>query len=1100
MVLVKFFRYFVAMVTFLAISGTTAVSQSPNEKLILVLDASGSMWGQIDGVNKIVIAKQAVNDLLDTLPESQEIGLSAYGHREKGSCADIELLVPPAANSHSAIRAAVDAINPKGKTPLSAAVIAAARELRFEEDPATVILISDGRETCDLDPCAVGAELEATGIGFTAHVIGFDVTGAEDRAQLACLAEETGGRFLSASNATELVAALEEVVVETAPAPPAQSDILLEATDGPDGPVIGNGLVWWLEPEAGDGTRLENFEIGAVRMTAKPGRYSVRVARPATADTAERVVEIVAGGDNHVVLALGAGRPEATISAPATAVAGSTILVTWDGPDAENDQLVVGDPKLNEGLYINFAFTRDGAPAQLQMPPRPGTFEIRYILASDSRRILARVPIEVTPVAASVSGPATADVASEILVDWEGPAYESDLVTIARPDVDGGYHESYGLTRDGSPVTLTMPSEPGTYELRYVMAQDRTVIATQPIEVTAVSATVEGPAVAAMGSEVLVGWTGPAAQNDYISVARPGEPGNRYENYTYVREGSPLKLRMPSEAGGYEIRYVLGQDHVILATQTVTVEPVAASLEAPEAAEIGAEVLVTWDGPDAQNDYISVARTDADGNRYENYTYTREGSPLTLTMPSEPGGYEIRYVLNQDHRVLARKSVTVEDAVVTLEAPATAGVGATIVVGWVGPNARNDYISVARLDADGNRYENYTYTREGTPLKLRMPSEPGDYEIRYVLNQDNRILARAPVTVEAVQVFLDTPSRASVGSTVVVDWVGPDAQNDYISVARPGDPGNGYENYTYTREGTPLKLRMPAEPGEYEIRYVLNQDNTVLERVAVTVEEAEVSVSAPSSAEAGSSVVVDWVGPDAQNDYISVAAVGAAGNGYETYTYTREGSPLRLKMPAEPGEYEIRYVLNQGNTVLAAQAVTVTAVAGSVSVPSEAAAGSDVVVTWEGPGYERDYLTVVPVGAGPGEYRDYAYVSEGSPLTLKMPIEAGDYEIRYVLDQGPKVLARAPIRLTAVTARLSAPAEAAAGSNVLVQWEGPGYQRDFITVVAVGEPDGAYRDYEYTPAGNPVTLTMPDAPGSYEIRYVVEGENKVLARVPITLK
>ena len=71
---------------------------------------------------------------------------------------------------------------------------------------------------------------------------------------------------------------------------------------------------------------------------------------------------------------------------------------------------------------------------------------------------------------------------------------------------------------------------------------------------------------------------------------------------------------------------------------------------------------------------------------------------------------------------------------------------------------------------------------------------------------------------------------------------------------------------------------------------------------------------------------------------------------------------------------------------------------------------------------------------------------------------------------------------------------------MIIQWEGPGYQRDFITVVAVGEPDGAYTDYEYAPSGNPVTLTMPEKPGSYEIRYVVEGENKVLARVPITLK
>ena len=180
---------------------------------MIVFDASGSMWGQIDGEAKISIARRVMGDLLSSLPDNGTLGLAAYGHRVKGDCSDIEILVQPApmAQSKRRILDAVETINPKGKTPLSAAVIAAAASLRHTENAATVVLISDGRETCDLDPCEVATRLETDGVNFTAHVIGFDVAKPEDEAQLQCLAQNTGGQYVKAANADELAKALEQV-------------------------------------------------------------------------------------------------------------------------------------------------------------------------------------------------------------------------------------------------------------------------------------------------------------------------------------------------------------------------------------------------------------------------------------------------------------------------------------------------------------------------------------------------------------------------------------------------------------------------------------------------------------------------------------------------------------------------------------------------------------------------------------------------------------------------------------------------------------------------------------------------------------------------
>jgi len=178
---------------------------------MVVFDGSGSMWGQIDGKAKIEIARDAIKEMVNSWNQESKIGLIAYGHRKKGDCADIETLHPVAVLDKNAFTSSVNAIQPKGKTPISAAVHKAAKELKFTEEKATVILISDGLETCNADPCALATDLEAAGLDFTTHVIGFDINKAES-AKLACLATNTGGKFILASNAAELNKAITETV------------------------------------------------------------------------------------------------------------------------------------------------------------------------------------------------------------------------------------------------------------------------------------------------------------------------------------------------------------------------------------------------------------------------------------------------------------------------------------------------------------------------------------------------------------------------------------------------------------------------------------------------------------------------------------------------------------------------------------------------------------------------------------------------------------------------------------------------------------------------------------------------------------------------
>ncbi|RUV34369.1 VWA domain-containing protein [Mesorhizobium sp. M7A.F.Ca.MR.148.00.0.0] len=318
-------------------------------KVIVILDASGSMWAQIDGKPKLEIARESLRTVLQSVPADAEIGFMAYGHREKGSCDDIQLIVPPQAGSGSAISAAADSLKFLGKTPLTAAVKQAAEALKYTEDKATVVLITDGLETCGGDPCALGKELEASGVDFTADVVGFGLT-ADEGKQIACLADNTGGKYIQASDEKALQEALAETVAAPAPAPepapapapapapePAKPEFnfLPIAVLAEGGDPVTDGNAWEIYKAKPDGTRGDyvSTEYGAYKANLEPGDYIV-VASDGQAKT-EQKVKIEAGQVYKPLFNLNAGtliihpRP----SAGADVVDGAAVVIDYPGAD-----------------------------------------------------------------------------------------------------------------------------------------------------------------------------------------------------------------------------------------------------------------------------------------------------------------------------------------------------------------------------------------------------------------------------------------------------------------------------------------------------------------------------------------------------------------------------------------------------------------------------------------------------------------------------------------------------------------------------------------------------------------------------------------------
>ena len=150
-----------SVLTFLSWSGDTAMAQAPDgARVFLVLDASGSMWGRVGNQTKIEVARETIRSLLKDWRPQDQLGLVTYGHRRKGDCGDIEVLRQVGPVDADALMAQVNGISPKGMTPMTASVKMAAEQLKSSEGLTSVILVSDGVETCKADPCSVAAELK----------------------------------------------------------------------------------------------------------------------------------------------------------------------------------------------------------------------------------------------------------------------------------------------------------------------------------------------------------------------------------------------------------------------------------------------------------------------------------------------------------------------------------------------------------------------------------------------------------------------------------------------------------------------------------------------------------------------------------------------------------------------------------------------------------------------------------------------------------------------------------------------------------------------------------------------------------------------------
>ena len=533
-------------------------------------------------------------------------------------------------------------------------------------------------------------------------------------------------------------------------------------------------------------------------------------------------------------------------------------------------------------------------------------------------------PVVEDPGTATLSGPPSVPAGSEFTVKWEGPDSRNDYIALFRKTKTEPLKVDYTYTKKGNPAKFVAPGDVGEYELGYVHAHTQKVIGRTDITVTPVQATVQAPTSVDVATDIDVQWQGPNYKSDYIAIARSDQRAGSQLNYTYTSRGNPAKVQAPSDPGTYEIRYILGRGNKLLAKTTIEITGVGASVDAPAVADVATDFEVSWQGPDSKSDYIAIARPDQQPGSQINYTYTKRGNPVKMQAPSDPGIYEVRYILGRGNKLLAKTTIQINAVTAQVQAPASVDMASDFKVSWQGPDSKSDYIAIARFDQQPGSQINYAYTKRGNPVKMQAPSDPGTYEVRYILGRGNKLLAKTTIQINAVTAQVQAPASVDMASDFKVSWQGPDSKSDYIAIARFDQQPGSQINYAYTKRGNPVKMQAPSDPGTYEVRYILGRGNKLLAKTTIQINAVTAKVNAPVSARAGETFKVSWQGPDSKSDYISISLPDQRPGNYKEYTYTSRGNPAKVKAPKEPNTYEVRYILGRGNKLLDKTTIEIT--------------------------------------------------------------------------------------------------------------------------------------------------------------------------------
>ena len=274
-----------------ALQGVRQVSPQAAELITdfaVILDCSGSMKEETTkGENKMTAAQRVVKELIERIPDGLNVTFIVYGHEVFGgandprNCQAVKVarpLSPLDKEGKTELSRLITSLKPTGATPIALSLKTAGAELAKHDTYCGLVLITDGKETCQGDPVGEAAQLvKDLKITFGVNVVGFDV--GKDRAGLEEIAKAGNGHYYNADSAEELAEALGALAKE-----------LAVVAQPPKKDVSNRRAIKVLKPEVEFPPYAEiqvvKHGLGSISVVAK-GKYGDEIRIPSSTDKYE---------------------------------------------------------------------------------------------------------------------------------------------------------------------------------------------------------------------------------------------------------------------------------------------------------------------------------------------------------------------------------------------------------------------------------------------------------------------------------------------------------------------------------------------------------------------------------------------------------------------------------------------------------------------------------------------------------------------------------------------------------------------------------------------------------------------------------------------
>ncbi|MGP4096687.1 vWA domain-containing protein [Nonomuraea sp. KM90] len=472
---------------------SAAMAREPAGQLVVLLDVSGSMEeSDGSGSTRIAAARKALDGMVAAAPEGALVGLRSYG----GGCQDTELHMRPSPLDRDRFKSEVAGLRPQGDTPIAYALKQAAKDFT-SDGQKTILLVSDGKETCGGDPVATARRLAGQGIGVRVDVVGFRV-GNATRNQLVRISKAGGGSYADAQNGDELAGRMRRLAQRALRGQSPVGIPVNGTADRASAPVLKPGAYLDEMPPGPDVKRHYAFDLPAgatayvglrIGVTAPPGARALigeslaiwPQSGSGPCGTQDFLTDLPTGGSAFVV-----GQGQITEgSGPCEAAGRFTIEVTNKGDQVRGStaplelNLVIEPPATDVAALPGPATGAETAEPQVaQAEPVPVTGSGSYgdgpVLADGrytdtvipGEEAYFRVPLNYGQrLAYRIEVPALPE-ADRAALDGARLQLSSSILSPENPRVLGGGDQAWRVTLGDRPQSFTGTSVPVNYRNR----------------------------------------------------------------------------------------------------------------------------------------------------------------------------------------------------------------------------------------------------------------------------------------------------------------------------------------------------------------------------------------------------------------------------------------------------------------------------------------------------------------------------------------------------------------------------------------------------------------------------------------------------------